>query len=69
VTRLMTTGVPLALATNARHALGRRRRGGPEALVGAGMGADAGSGAGRADAGMGAEAGADATRTGAGSRA
>jgi 2-polyprenyl-6-methoxyphenol hydroxylase-like FAD-dependent oxidoreductase len=46
VTRLMATGVPLALATNARHALGRRRgRGGPEPLVGAGTGAEAGAGA------------------------
>ena len=34
---MMATGIPLALAANARHALGRRR--GPEPLAGAGSGA------------------------------
>jgi hypothetical protein len=39
-THLMATGIPLALAANARYALGRRRRGHggpqPEARAGAG---------------------------------
>jgi menaquinone-9 beta-reductase len=65
VTRLMTTGVPLALATNARHALGRRRGRGPEPLTGAdsGTNADAGTEAART------EPGASAAHTGAGSHA
>jgi hypothetical protein len=36
--RMMATGVPLAVAANARHALGRRRHT-PEPLAGAGTGA------------------------------
>lgn len=37
--RLFATGVPRSMMVNARYALGRRRRGGPEPVAGAGAGA------------------------------
>jgi 2-polyprenyl-6-methoxyphenol hydroxylase-like FAD-dependent oxidoreductase len=50
--RMMSRAVPLALATNARHAVRQRRgHGGPEPRAGAGTGADAGAGAARSGAG------------------
>jgi 2-polyprenyl-6-methoxyphenol hydroxylase-like FAD-dependent oxidoreductase len=75
--RVFTVGVPLAVVTNARHALGRRRgRGGPEPLAAAGAGAGTSAGAGtgaraeaaaHTDAGAGAASGAGAgAETGAG---
>jgi 2-polyprenyl-6-methoxyphenol hydroxylase-like FAD-dependent oxidoreductase len=42
--RMMSRAVPLALATNAREALRRRRRGGSQPLAGAGTGTAAGGG-------------------------